>query len=101
MRNVLEFSQRNISVVFRTQRYLTCLKILRHGADGLTYPPKEGVPRIFIALKNPSSSAGYEPTNLGSKDKHAKHYTTEDDCVLINLPAVNSTTLSGGGSRLY
>jgi hypothetical protein len=33
-------------------------KFLRHGADSFTFPPKEGVLRIFIALKNPSPSAG-------------------------------------------
>jgi len=26
---------------------------LRHGTDGFTSPPKEGVLRIFFALKNP------------------------------------------------
>jgi hypothetical protein len=31
---------------------LTFGKILRHGADGFTSPPKEVVLRIFIALKN-------------------------------------------------
>jgi hypothetical protein len=32
---------------------VTCRKILRHGADGCASPPKEGVLRIFITLKNP------------------------------------------------
>jgi hypothetical protein len=36
------------------KRSLTCLKILRHGTSSLTSHPKEGVQRIFIALKNPS-----------------------------------------------
>jgi hypothetical protein len=31
---------------------------LRHGTDGFTAPPKEGVLRIFFALKNPTASAG-------------------------------------------
>jgi hypothetical protein len=30
--------------------FLTFRKIFRHGADGLTSPPKESVVRIFIAL---------------------------------------------------
>jgi hypothetical protein len=30
-------------------------------ADGFTSTPKEGVQRTFIALKNPSSSAGFVP----------------------------------------
>jgi hypothetical protein len=25
----------------------------------------------FFALKNPTASAGFEPTNLGTKDQHA------------------------------
>jgi hypothetical protein len=46
-------------------------KILRHGADGFTSSPKEGVLRIFIALKNPSPSAGFESANLEPNGKHA------------------------------
>ena len=34
---------------------------LRHETDGFTSPPKEGVLRIFFALKNPMASAGFEP----------------------------------------
>jgi hypothetical protein len=30
--------------------FSTCLKILRHGADDFTSPPKESVLRIFTAL---------------------------------------------------
>jgi hypothetical protein len=39
---------------------LKCRKILRHGADGFTSHPKEGVLRVFIAFKNPSPSTGLE-----------------------------------------
>jgi hypothetical protein len=49
------------------------------GADGFTSPPKEIVLRIFIALKNPSPSSGFEPATLGSSGKHADHYTTGGD----------------------
>ena len=41
------------------------------GTDGFTSPPKEGVLRIFFALKNPTASAGIEPANLGTKGQHA------------------------------
>jgi hypothetical protein len=41
--------------------FFACRKILRHGADGFTSPPKEGVLRIFIALRNILPSAGREP----------------------------------------
>ena len=43
---------------------------LRHGTDGFTYSPKEGVLRIFRP-KNPTASAGFEPANLGTKGQHA------------------------------
>ena len=43
---------------------------LRHGTDGFSSPPKEGVLRIFRP-KNPTTSAGYEPANLGTKGQHA------------------------------
>jgi hypothetical protein len=48
---------------------LTCRKA-RHGTDGFTSPPKEGVLRIFWP-KNPTASAWFEPANLGTKGQHA------------------------------
>jgi hypothetical protein len=54
-------------------------KLLHHGADGFTCPPKERVLRISIALKNPSSSAGYEPANFGFSGRHVNFYTTEEN----------------------
>jgi hypothetical protein len=45
---------------------------LRHGTDGFTFHPKEGVPRIFC-LKNPTTPAGFEPANLGTRGQHANH----------------------------
>ena len=44
---------------------------LRHGADGFTSPPKEGVLRIFFALKIRRLRPGCEPANLGTKGQHA------------------------------
>ena len=44
---------------------------LRHGTDGFTSPPKEGVLRIFFALKFPTASVGFEHANLGTKGQHA------------------------------
>ena len=42
---------------------------LRHGTNGFTSFPKEGVRRAedFFALKNPTASAGFEPANLVPK----------------------------------
>ena len=44
---------------------------LRHGADGFTSSPKEGVMRIFFAMKNPTASVGFEDANFGTKGQHA------------------------------
>jgi hypothetical protein len=44
---------------------LTRCKILRHGTSGFTSHQKEGVLRIFIALKNPSPRPGLNPRPLG------------------------------------
>jgi hypothetical protein len=38
---------------------------VRHGTHSFTSLPKEGVVRIFFALKNPMASAGFEPPELG------------------------------------
>jgi hypothetical protein len=59
--------------------YLTWRKILRHGADGFTSLPKQVWLRIFIALKNPSPSTGFDPANLGTNGKHDNHYNTGND----------------------
>jgi hypothetical protein len=58
---------------------VTCRKILRHGTNSFTSPLKEVVLRICVALKNPSSSAGFEPSKRGSSGKHDSHYTAEND----------------------
>jgi hypothetical protein len=44
---------------------------IRHGTHGFTSLPKEGVLRIFFALKNPTASPGFEPSNLGTKGQQA------------------------------
>jgi hypothetical protein len=46
------------------KRSLTRRKILRHGTSSLTSHAKEGVLRIFIALKNPSPWPGSNPRPL-------------------------------------
>jgi hypothetical protein len=47
------------------KRSLICRKILQHGTSGFTSHPKEGVLRIFIALKNPSPWPGSKPRPSG------------------------------------
>jgi hypothetical protein len=67
--NVREFClNSDFHVTFRN--LLHAVK-LRHGTDGFTSPPKEGVLRIFFALKISTASAGCEPANLGTKGQHA------------------------------
>jgi hypothetical protein len=86
------------SIFFHTCRdFLTCSKILRHGIDGFTSPSEEVGILIFIALKNPSSSAGHESSKLGSNRKHHNHYISEVDHYNIkadisNKPFVNIAT---------
>ena len=54
-------------VIFRDLLHATNL---RHGTNGFTSLPKEGVLKIFSALKIPKDSAGIEPANLGTKGQH-------------------------------
>jgi hypothetical protein len=44
---------------------------LRHGDPQLYFPSKGRRAEDFFALKNPTASARFEPTNLGSKGQHA------------------------------
>jgi hypothetical protein len=77
---------REMAAVFRRsvsplylKGFLTYHNILRHGADGFAFPPKEVVLQIFIALKSPSLTSGFELENLGSSGKHDKNYSSEKD----------------------
>jgi hypothetical protein len=48
---------------------------------------------VSVSLKSPSSSAGFEPANLGSSGKHHNHYTTEGDkFILPSLHIILSIT---------
>jgi len=68
-KNVRKFClNADIHVTFRD--LLHAVK-LRHGTDGFTSPPKEGVLRNFFRPKNPTASAGCELANLGTKGQHA------------------------------
>jgi hypothetical protein len=64
-----EFCLRNISI--HARKVLLHAVNLRHETDGFTSPPKEVVLRIFITLKNPSTSAGIEPAK-GSYESYKK-----------------------------
>jgi hypothetical protein len=49
------------SYLIHLKGYLTFRKILRHGTSAFTSHPKEGVLRIFIAIKNPSPRPAFYP----------------------------------------
>ena len=59
---------------------------LRHGTNGFTSPPKEGVLRIFFDLKNPTGLDGFEPANLGTKGQHATCRPPKPLIKLVNCP---------------
>jgi hypothetical protein len=61
---------RNMNFAYKAYLFHARKENLRHGTDGFSSPPKV-VLRIFFILKNQSSSAGFEPANLGSSGKHA------------------------------
>jgi hypothetical protein len=48
---------------------------LLHAVNYGTSLPKEGVLRIFFALKNSTASAGFEQANLDTKGQHATSRT--------------------------
>ena len=58
---------------------------LRHGTDNFTYPPKEGMLRIFFALKNPTASVGFEPANVGTKGQHATSRPPKPPAVAVTV----------------
>jgi hypothetical protein len=57
-----KFCLRSVSFIF--VGFFNMLETFRHGNDSVTSSAKEFVLRTFIALKNPSSSAGFEPAIL-------------------------------------
>jgi hypothetical protein len=81
-----EFGLRSI-FVYTSKGFLTCCKIVRHGASGFTSCPKEGMPQIFNARKNASPSGGFEPTILGHSGKHSDHYITKHNRQCLLAPA--------------
>ena len=58
MANEFCLKMRDFHVIFRDLLHAVNL---RHGTNGFTSLPKEGVLRIFSALKNPTVSAGLNP----------------------------------------
>ena len=58
---------------------------LRHGTDGFTSLPKEGVLEDFFALKNPTASARFEPANLGTKGQHATSRPPKPPFPLVSI----------------
>jgi hypothetical protein len=69
------------SIFFHTSMGLSHVKCYDMGPTASLSLRKKDVLCIFIALKNPSSSVGFEPANFGSNGKHDNHHTTEDNYV--------------------
>jgi hypothetical protein len=70
--------------LFRVSKgILTFRKILQHGADGFVSFPKEGVLWIFIAIKNPSLWASFEPSYFGSNGNHAVTRPSRTTCKFV------------------
>jgi hypothetical protein len=55
----------------------------------------------FIALKNPSPLATFEPINLGSSGKHANYYATGDDRLVTLVSANIHSNLNQVASRNF
>jgi hypothetical protein len=79
-----------------SEGHLTCRRILRHEAHGFTFS-RSKVSAHFIALENPSPSAGFKPVNLVSNGYHANQQTTEDD---ILGPSIRQRVQSSGRMEL-
>jgi hypothetical protein len=82
MKEIINFTLRCISFILRRVLSHT-VKSYDMGPTALLPHPKEGVLRIFIALKNPTPSDGMNPRTLGPM---ASMLTTEDDTFVLYSP---------------
>ena len=76
---------------------------LLHGTDGFTSHPKEGVLRIFFALKSSTASVGFEPANLGTKGQHATSRPPKPTSNMLVFPVSKTRSeleFTGIGCRL-
>ena len=68
---------------------------LRHGTNDFTSLPKEGVLRIFFALKNPTASAAFESANWVPKtstlpiDHRSRHHGRYSYMSKFSVPKKN------------
>jgi hypothetical protein len=60
----------------------------------LYFPSESSYATDFIALKNPSFSAGFDPANLESNCKHDGHYTTYVIYSMEQIPSSKSNSHS-------
>jgi hypothetical protein len=72
------------------ERISTCCKILPHGADNFTSFRRKACCG-YLSPSKPTSSVGFEATNIGSNCKHAYHYITEDSITLWLIPPLCSS----------
>ena len=78
----LNFAQRPI---FSGLRYFN----LRLGTPSLKVPPGGLMLRIFTSWKNPSTSAGFEPANLGSRGEQGPNILAQNDATSSNTQYQN------------
>jgi hypothetical protein len=73
--------------LFHTRRVLLHAVNLRHRR--LYFPSEGSRATDFYHPSNPSSSAGFEPANLGSSGKHAKFHTVVARFLIVNIQNVS------------
>ena len=71
-------------IFFQAWRSLTSLKFQTREPQ-LKVNPGGLVLRIFTSWKNPSTSAGFEPANLGSRGEHVTMRPSRPTCPVIRL----------------
>jgi hypothetical protein len=60
-------------------------QICNMGQDGFYFPSEERRAEDFLALKNPTSSAGFEPANFCTKGHHAISIQTKPLYAALNM----------------
>ena len=72
---------------------------LRHGTDGFTSPSEGRRAEDFFALKIPTASVGFEPTNLGAKGQHATSRPPKPLSCGCNFVSIVATLSFRGGKK--
>jgi hypothetical protein len=93
-RRRVELWERNVRKFCLNADLLHAVKLRRHGTDGFTSPPKEGVLRIFFALKIRRLRPGANPRTWVPKvstlplDHRSRYVVTKTSNCLLECDAV-------------